>query len=73
MGKGRTEELNNPHYCGDDVVELPTVRGLGLHGHNDSGLPAQVLREMIAAEKAKCEAKGKKWTTIDSFGFGDLV
>jgi hypothetical protein len=71
MGKGRTEDLNQPYFCGTDVVELPLVRGLGRHGHNGSQLPSQVLAGMIHDERVKCEAQGKKFMTVDKFGFGD--
>ena len=69
MGQGRTENLNQPRMCGDTVVPLPLVRGLGKNGHNTSAAPAKVLRKMMSVEKAKCLKLGKKWHYVDKYGF----
>ena len=71
MGRGRTEALNQPFFCGDKVVDFPLIRGLGKHGHNSSHEPAKVLNDMIEEKKKKCIASGKQWSTVDAFGFGD--
>jgi len=63
MGQGRTEDLNQPRYCGDDLVPLPLVRGLGFHGgHGESSkAPARVLKGLIDFERDRCLSRGKRF------------
>ena len=51
MGYGRTDEMNSPIYCNDDVMDVPVVGALGYkhtkHEGNDAAIEAR--KKAIAA------------------------
>ena len=55
MGYGRTEEMNLPIYCNNDVMEVPVVHALGFI-HIRHGAAIEARKKAIA----ECEKRGGK-------------
>ena len=53
MGYGRTEEINMPIYCNDEVMDVPVVHALGFI-HERHAAAVEARKKAIA----DCELRG---------------